>query len=341
MKNGIFLPKKLRIGYQERRGTYTGKLAYVTCIDEKGVHRKQKSWESWRHKKIDPTDHDNEPTEGFVLNKKAGGYRSHWNTRQTYARVYDPRGFEFEITIENLLYILENTSAIKGKGLEGEFVYGWSGKDLVLVPVGAADYKEIQEHNDIIHNKTHIKPSELILGATYKTRKSEDWIYMGKFDRYTYSGNKSGKYFFFACDESFYSRKTLGNHLIACISEEPVHNYAELMEKLEGRTDYSPIDPSKDEYVPYTLDELDTAIDQYSYYSQIYARIEGCMAPVSIWKDGNKFITRNEYDRRDYWNDRRFGITYETLEHLHDELQPHYKNTYLKNGRLHRSGKRT
>lgn len=28
--------------------------------------------------------------------------------------------FEFEITIENLLYILENANPIKGKGLEGE-----------------------------------------------------------------------------------------------------------------------------------------------------------------------------------------------------------------------------
>jgi hypothetical protein len=50
-------------------------------------------------------------------------------------RVYDPRNFEFEISVANLLYILEETSSLKGKGLEGEFVYAWEGKELVLLPV--------------------------------------------------------------------------------------------------------------------------------------------------------------------------------------------------------------
>jgi hypothetical protein len=40
--------------------------------------------------------------------------------------VYDPRGFEFEISIPNLLYILQECTSTKGKGLDGEFVYlGW------------------------------------------------------------------------------------------------------------------------------------------------------------------------------------------------------------------------
>ncbi len=43
----IYLPKTIKVGYQERGGTYSGKLAYVIYIDEKGKVRKETSWESW------------------------------------------------------------------------------------------------------------------------------------------------------------------------------------------------------------------------------------------------------------------------------------------------------
>src|SRR5581483_10905297 len=123
----IFLPKRINVGYQKRTDTFTGKLAYVIYFDGKGKLRKETSWNSWRNKAIPNEEFDNVPTEGFVLNKKVGGNKYNWNPRQTYSRIYDPRGFEFEITIPNLLYILENTNCIKGKGIEGKLVYGWEG----------------------------------------------------------------------------------------------------------------------------------------------------------------------------------------------------------------------
>ena len=186
MKSSIFVPKKINVGYQERSGTYTGKLAYVIYYDEKGKLRKEASWNSWRDQNIPNDEFDNVPTEGFVLNKKVGDYSNGWDHRQAYCRVYDPRNFEFEITIENLLYILENTNSIKGKGLEGEFVYGWDGKDLVLMPVDAPDYKEISAYNKIVHNNESIKAKDLIVGATYLTKDNQERIYMGKFDYYSY-----------------------------------------------------------------------------------------------------------------------------------------------------------
>ena len=100
------IPKQLKVGYQKRCDTYSEKLAYVTYINKKGEIAKQISWDGWRDKEITPDDFENVPTEGFVLNKRAGGYKSGWNFRQTKCRVWDPRGFEIEISIENLLYIL-------------------------------------------------------------------------------------------------------------------------------------------------------------------------------------------------------------------------------------------
>jgi len=186
MKNNIFIPQKIKVGFQERADTYTKKLAYVVYYDQRGKLRKEISWEGWRDEKIEPQDFDNIPMSGFVLNKKVGGYETGWNHRQAYVRIYDPRDFEFEITPENLLYILENANCIKGKGLEGEFIYGWDGKDLVLIPTDSPDYKEMSAFNAIIHKKEYIKTKDLIVGATYASRNNTKYVYMGKFDCYNY-----------------------------------------------------------------------------------------------------------------------------------------------------------
>lgn len=186
MKSNIFIPKTINVGYQNRSDTYTGKLAYIIYYDEKGKLRKEVSWNGWRDKNIPNEEFDNVPTEGFVLNKKVGDCSSGWDHRQAYCRVYDPRNFEFEITIENLLYILENANSIKGKGLEGEFVYGWDGKDLILMPIESPDYKQITEYNELVHSKENIRAKNLIVGATYLTKNNEERIYMGKFNYYSY-----------------------------------------------------------------------------------------------------------------------------------------------------------
>ena len=103
----IYVPQKIKVGFDNRKDTYTGKLAYVIYYDEKGKLRKEASWNSWRNKSIDPVEYENEPTSGFVLNKKVGDYAGDWGAhRQAYCRIYDPRGFEFN-TFHNhyLLYI--------------------------------------------------------------------------------------------------------------------------------------------------------------------------------------------------------------------------------------------
>lgn len=196
----IYVPKKIKVGFNKRSDTYTGKLAYVIYYDEKGKLRKEKSWESWRNTDIDPEEYDNEPTSGFVLNKKVGDYSGSWgNHRQAYCRIYDPRGFEFEITINNLLFILEHCTCCPGKGLEGDFVYGWDGTDLVLLPTNSPDYIEIEKYSKRLNERKAFKGKDLIIGATYLTKDNEEWIYMGRFDKWDcrssyYYGNRYSFY---------------------------------------------------------------------------------------------------------------------------------------------------
>lgn len=186
------IPKKIKVGYQNREDTFTGKLAYVVYIDEKGKLRKAASWSGWRDSKIEPTDFDNVPTAGFVLNKKVGDYKSDWNHRKAHIRVYDPRGFEFEIGVENLLYILEETSSIKGKGLEGEFVYAWDDKDLVLVPVTSDDYKISTEFTEMKSMKVGKK--EIKEGCIYITKDMEKVMYLGSHEIFEYNHDYESGY---------------------------------------------------------------------------------------------------------------------------------------------------
>lgn len=353
MNDNIFIPKKLKIGFQKREDTFTKKLAYVIYYDEKNKLRKEQSWNSWRDKKIDPLDYDNVPTSGFVLNKKVGGYKYDWNVRNTYVRIYDPRGFEFEITIPNLLFILENTNCIKGKGLEGDFVYGWAGAELLLIPTLSPDYVQLAKFNDLRHNKTHIKSKDLIIGATYLHKSNEKMIYMGRFKKFKYerwssSSSKTplGEHFFFTQlskavkddddDDDFDSTdniktfKSLNDYFIEVIDSNCVSNFAQLMDKIEKSPIYCPIDESKTQYVEYTETEAQKLLKKNYFYfftfdthKNITGRIEG--GKIICWS---------------YDSPNRGNWTFNSITQFIDKFKPCYRNTYLANNKLFESTKK-
>lgn len=397
MKANIFIPKKIKVGFQERDSTYTKKLAYVIYYDLQNKLRKEASWQSWRNKKIEPKDFENIPTSGFVLNKKVGDYVSDWNHRQAYVRVYDPRDFEFEITIENLLYILENANSIKGKGLEGEFIYGWNGKELVLIPIESPDYKEINKYNNILVNKEFVKPKELKIGATYLDKSNVEMIYMGTFDYYdcayqdvttketfetykewtkhrdenrmktkswinsynyvydfkykkqrmvfAYSSNENGRYCF-----DFYP--SISKKFIAIVDENCVGNYSEIFEQLERNKYISPIDDTKDKYIPHTFESFVASVTpRYAWQSQlIYTsnlieyviKLNSEKSNLYIARPNNseiENITRCEiFEEKNHYSGRVHTCKIPiptTLEELFEILQPYYKEVYLKNGKLY------
>lgn len=330
MNDKLFIANKIKVGFNLRSDTYTGRLGYVIGFDGK-KWRKEPSWEGWRVKYTDsedyaekklkcynddvarqtkqynwyieeleknpsrydanhyyrdyikdglegylkryirgyndyqnyhpnlgnisddktiiPMEFDNVPTEGFVLNKKAGGYSSGWNHRSTYCRVYDPRGFEFEIGIENLLFILQESNSMKGKGLEGEFVYSWWGKDLVLLPTSSEDYQASTHFTKLQSGKVGVK--ELVEGCTYKTKNMDDYVYLGKFnwfeDKYDYRASKS----YTVCKKQhvFYNLKGTSSYnmflgtsslsnFVQKVTDTPVSNYAELLDKF-NESEYS------------------------------------------------------------------------------------------------------
>lgn len=252
--------------------------------------------------------------------------------RKAYCRVYDPRNFEFEITFENLLYILENTNSIKGKGLEGEFVYGWDGKDLVLMPVDSPDYKEISEYNRIIHNNEHIKAKDLVVGATYITKDNQEYIYMGRFDYYSYGYRYiengevkqcNGKDFYKLPRELRYADSTVsidynyGKHhwfaykydknenlvfeqmksipkgkLIKCADEKCTSEYADIYEYMIGRPSFSPRDDSKAKYIKYTFEEFERLANETK---ERYGRITHINESFLVYPNEKSIIYKDIY----------------------------------------------
>ena len=330
MNSNIFIPKQIKVGFQNRSDTYTKKLAYIIYYDEKEKLRKENSWNSWRDYKIDPKDFQNEPTEGFVLNKKAGGYSTGWNHRQTYCRVYDPRGFEFEISIENLLYILENTNSIKGKGLEGEFIYGWSGKDLLLIPTSSPDYKEIKAFNEKVHKNEYIKGKDLIIGATYRFKDNSEQIYMGRFQKCNGEDKEYNEYFF-ARECWFNHYKSISKQIIEVVDEQCVENYANKMDELEKSDYISERDQKQDKYEPYELNDFRKKFEKYSWKRFFYD------------SNGEKYFIGNHYS----WHNTRYNIyscyrnrkderldTDIGILTIYDKYKPHYLVTHKKNGEI-------
>jgi hypothetical protein len=366
MKKQLYIPKKLNVGFQLRKGTYTGKLAYVIYWDDKGKLRKETSWESWRQKpgqtsveRLYTEDNgwtqnetilgddikaqvlDNVPTEGFVLNKGVGGARQSygWNARNEYIRVYDPRGFEFEISVANLLFILQECTSTKGKGLEGEFVYSWEGKELVLLPVNSLDYKESTNYTALQSKK--VGRADMTPGCTYTMKDDRKLIYLGrlpyhefKYDRSTNSGfnkklyiNKSHVFVDVNFDENGYGSKYViqkgFTKLATKDSETPVPNYADLLEEFSNSKFGSKINNFSFKKVPLDFD------NKPFRSTYIYDGTNG---------EVNKYYINKTYNRG-FWGDKE-------IKGYEVKLHEHYKivdgvllNKYLYNNNVYMGGK--
>ena len=390
MNSKLFIAEKVKVGFNPRTDTYSGKLGYVIGFDGK-KWRKEPSWDGWRyhhmdddtyqqkrreqyndniarHKKnhadyvklhaqdpsrynwykqyvdmtedeyvkhylgdyekfqpslgrvssdesLKPIEFDNVPTEGFVLNKKVGGYSNGWDHRSTYCRVYDPRGFEFEISVPNLLFILQECNAMKGKGLEGTFVYAWDGKDLVLLPTSSADYQESQKFTEMQSQKIGVK--DLVEGCTYKTKQMEDYIYLGKFnwftDNYQYSNDSHATTNCFKTHVFYKVKKETWQEsfepfngltkFASKVSDTPVSNYAELLDEFNA---------SKFSGVINSPEAIGVSVARVlDYYSR---KRDSYLGEVVLPIDENTYEVYNleacetEYDNYSYYHSRKNNI---------------------------------
>ncbi|OTZ47890.1 hypothetical protein [Bacillus thuringiensis] len=294
----MYIPDKLKIGFQERNDTYTGKLSYITYFDEKGVLRKENSWKGWIREELGIMEVDNVPTTGFVINKSGGGV-PRWSERKAFVRVWHPLGFEFEINLDNLMFILGHCNIMKGKGIEGELVLAWEGAQLYLLPVESDVYQTMTAYSDVIKKLEFVDVKDLKIGYTYiDTKKQEEWIYLGRFHKFGRPSNGSynykndeerkrgvtkskNKHFFFAQKSSWrkegytiVSRSNVKNFFSSEADWGCVQDFT-LFEKIMNRDpDVSEVMIWEPEYYEIDIDELlaDTindngnCVDSFAFY---------------------------------------------------------------------------
>lgn len=201
MEKLLHVPKTLTIGFKNREDTTDGKLAFIIYHDEKGVLRKENSWNGWRDKSIPSIEVPNEPVSGISLNKSIRRY-ANWGSGRHVLRAYDSRGFEFEITVENLIGILSHGDLID-KEFTGTFVFAWAGAELVLLPTNSDAY---QSSLVFTQNKSaKFSAKSLVVGKKYLHKSTNEAItYLGYFPKYVFGGGMPKKHHVFYGSSSFY-----------------------------------------------------------------------------------------------------------------------------------------
>ena len=220
-------------------------MAFITYALEDGSWKHKKAWDNWIDPDIPVIETTNAPSEGFVINKREGGGGSwSYDEREAKIRVWTPNngGYEFEITIENMLDLLAISGSIPGKGLEGEFVYGYQGNRLFLIPTASESYKISSEFTDL--NKFNVEAKDLIVGALYITKSVNRWIYMGLIPwiEPSYYDNEISvekSHIFYNADstdmdelDSFQILKI--KDLSKCLDSNPVEGLADLIEAMQN-----------------------------------------------------------------------------------------------------------
>lgn len=243
----LFIPSKIKIGFQKRHDTFTGKLAYIIYYDEKGKLRKEDSWKSWCDPKIESIELENTPRNGYIFNKGVQRY-GHWGSGRSVIRVYDPRDFEFEVTVDNLIGLLMHSDVSKRDIVE-DCVFAWAGKELILLPANSEEYKASVEYTKKQSEK--ISTKELVKGYSYNQKKSEDsLIYVGHFEWFDWGYTKDysknyhrslgKKHVFYNSKNNSFSIPGVAT-LSSVNSSEVVSDYAEIVDKFFATMHSQPI----------------------------------------------------------------------------------------------------
>lgn len=167
--SSIKIPSKVYVGFQGRRSEDEVPLGFMTPYDETAAGKKrQATVDGWANgyghsKTFNSVIIDNEPMIGFKIGR-AIRRSSRYSGTSTAVRIEDPRGFELEISIENLVMLM-NRNIMEDCELMQECVWGRDGGKNVLLPVNSDEYKKYLDTQVLVSNKVSvkdIKPGDII-----------------------------------------------------------------------------------------------------------------------------------------------------------------------------------
>jgi hypothetical protein len=141
--------------------------------------------------------------------------------------------------------------------------------------------------------------------------------------------------------------KSISSKFIDTVSPECTPRYADLYSALEHCDEFSPYDSTKDEYIPYTFEEVAKRMtkDENGYYCSYMSCFNGNdNKPIDIrrYHSGNQyedvFYIEGEYQQyvknpTGWGTHRNPNPPTESLEEIFNRVNPSYKKLYLENGK--------
>ena len=191
----IKFPDQFYVGYRQDTDALTGfmtpdgtdsaakkRMSSVDYWVEQGRRKTRYNTETKKHEYVSidvkPADRlTNKAVSGFSIHRRLNRGGS-WNGNQDKWKVNDPRGFQVEISGNNLQKIIEYTSIVEGT-IQGECIWARLGPDNILVPVNTEIYTNATKNTER-YGKS-VTPSSMKLGDWCTLQNGQEGQFVGKY----------------------------------------------------------------------------------------------------------------------------------------------------------------
>lgn len=143
----IKLFEKVYVGFQKRNTESGSPLGFLTPWGEDAASKKRMDTvDKWsKSSKLQAVVLDNLPVSGFRVSDHAR--RNGWNGGTTVIQIEDPRGFELQISVDNMIQIMSGNVIMDGE-IKVPCVWGRDGKDNILLPTNSEPYMNAIENTE-------------------------------------------------------------------------------------------------------------------------------------------------------------------------------------------------
>lgn len=239
--------KSLKVGFQNRKDTFTGKLGFIISDDEnKPIDTT--AFKRWCDANLGFMNIENKYETGFLINKNINRQSTFSNSKNI--RVFHPKGFEFEVAVENLIYLIANANIVSQE-IMAPCLVCWSRGKIFLVPKGTPEALKMDKiiggsYDYEVKKVYRVKNKHLAYMGAYKFRQISGGFENVKHSKTNYSGinalslNSNDRYVL-----SSWSNKEV--HVFYDIEEKKYLDFVNFPAKDAVDPDFSMVNLSQDE----------------------------------------------------------------------------------------------
>lgn len=253
------------VGFQNKRYSDTEDqrvLGFMTPKDNtKAFENRKDTVDRWRDKKIEPRVVKNEPLAGFKFRDVVSRY----STSNKLFRMLDPRGYEIEITSENLFHLIGTTAIVKGEIMDKLVYARTSSSKPWLISSDQEEYKNyLKDGNEsVLGKKTSVTKKDVwykhkAAGIYYRNHGLffYNLFHAELLDEYSYGNRFSYSYY----RDEHASKITLNMKLIktSALQEEKIYVYSKLSIGYENKVSHE-FEARKSPYRSSEIEEVDVS----------------------------------------------------------------------------------